>query len=221
MSTGNLLQRLPPELVARVFEYVGPDFFQHDVRRVAISRQWYDFARPVLLSHLYFSTSLLGRVLRALGKEEILAATQTFTKSFDIYLAPLEEEGSAGATLEELGSRLQRLTQLHMLSIQPGATPISLGPQTWRNFLSLGHLTSLTIDLANVDWTPTEQNSYHMCEAIGALLPSLKQLRCRLPYIVRSLARRYYYHSVSFCKKKRAIRADITDRKYLISVSGF
>lgn len=188
MSNIDMLQKLPPELVARVFEYIGTDFFRHDVRRVAISKRWYEFARPVLLSQVCLSTSSLGPVQRAFDDEETLAAVQNFTKSFKLYLDPPEDEGSAGTALEELGSRLQQLTQLHTLNMHPGTTAISLEPQIWRDFLSLGYLTSLTIDLANVDWTPAEQTSYHMCEAIGTLLPSLKQLRCRLPYVVRSLA---------------------------------
>lgn len=188
MPTSDMLQNLPPELVARVFEYVGSDFFRHDVRRVAISRRWYEFARPVLLGQVCLSTSSLGPVLRVVENEETLAAIQNLTESFELYLDPPEEEGSAGAALEELGSRLQQLTQLHTLSIHPGTTAISLEPQIWRDFLSLGYLTSLSIDLANVDWTPAEQTSYHMCEAIGTLLPSLQQLRCRLPCIVRSPA---------------------------------
>lgn len=188
MPTSDMLQKLPPELVARIFEYVGTDFLRYDVRCVAISKRWYEFARPVLLSQMCLSTSSLGPALRAFEDEETLAAVQNFTKSFELYLDSPEDEGSAGTALEGLSSRLQQLTQLHTLSMHPGTTAISLEPQIWGDFLSLGYLTSLTIDLANVDWTPAEQNSYHMCEAIGTLLPSLKQLRCRLPCIVGSLA---------------------------------
>lgn len=202
MTSSNMLQSLPPELVARVFEYLGSDFFRHDVRLVAISKRWYEFARPVLLSQVCLLASSLEPVLRAFEHEEIMAAAQNLTKSCDLYLEPPEEEGSAGATVEELGSRLQQLTQLHTLSIHPGITAISLEPQSWRDYLSLGYLTSLTIDLANVYWIPAEQTSYHICEAIRTLLPTLKQLRCRLPCIVRSLAQSNYYLSATFLANK-------------------
>lgn len=188
MSTSNLRGKIPPELVAWVFEYIGSGFFRRDVRRVAISKRWYEFARPVLLGNVCLSINSLGPMLRAFENRETLVAAQNLTKSVDLYLEPPERDDSAEASLSELNSKLQHFKQLHILSIHPGTTAINLEPQIWRSFLSLGYLTSLTIDLANVDWTPAEQKSNHICEAIGTLLPSLKQLRCRLPYIVRSLA---------------------------------
>lgn len=192
-----MLQELPPELISRVFEYVGSDFFRRDVRRITISRWWYGFARPVLLGQVCLSTSSLGSVLRAFGTEETLVTAQNLTKSVDLYLEPPEPDDSVEAHLGELACKLQHFTQLHTLSIHPGTKAISLEPQTWRGLLSLGFLTSLTIDLASLEWTPAEQTSYHMCEAIRTLLPSLKQLRCRLPYLVRSPARRN--HHLSLC----------------------
>lgn len=201
MPTSNLLEKLPAELVARVFEYIGSGFFRHDVRRVAISKRWYEFARPLLLGHVCVSVSSLRPVLGVFENEEILFAAQNLTKSVDLYLEPTQRDDSAEASLRELNSRLQHFKQLHILSIHPGTEAINLEPQIWRGFLSLGYLTSLTIDLANIDWAPAEQ-TYHICEAIRTLLPSLKQLHCRLPCIVRSFARRKY-RSCAFSLRRK------------------
>lgn len=196
---------LPPELLVNILNFVGPDRFRNYVRNVAISKLWYEFARPVLLSCLYLSASTLRTgFLEPLQNANTLAAVQRYTTSVEIRLDTHKPDGSNGeqhvggvrqsdpglsqvaVDLEELGHVLHGFPQLRSLRIYPGQEVLWVQSSALSNLVWLQRgLTSLDIDLANVRYTDDESRS-HMCESISGLMPSLVRLRCRLPYMVRS-----------------------------------
>lgn len=203
-----MLADLPTELVNRIFEFVGPEHFRTDSRRLLVCRWWYGLSLPLFLGQLCLTAKSLGPPLRALSNDDTLANAKRFTKSFGLYLEPRDSQDPGTRStlgsrdrglqalqlapvleLEELGSRLQELPCLNTLHLFPGQMEISLGLQSLQELLSLRYLTSLTIDLANVKWPPFHPSSYHLCDPIAALVPSLKILRCRLPCIVSSQGR--------------------------------
>lgn len=205
LSTMQLLD-LPPELLVNTLKFVGPDHFREDVRNVAISKVWYEFARPVLLSCIHLSTSTLrAGFLRSLKNASTLAAVQHYTSSVNIRLDIPKADGfsdeqhvggvshsdpsptQAGIDLQKLGRVLRGFPQLRSLRIYPGQHELRVESFALSTLVSLQPgLTSLDIDLANVRFTDDESRS-HMCKSISALMPSLVHLRCRLPYIVRTL----------------------------------
>lgn len=202
------LLHLPPEILVTILNFVGPDHFRKHAGCLAISKAWYRFARPVLLSRIHLSTSTLrSGLLRALGDPGTLAATQRHTTAVTLCLDPPSPDGSSdeqhvgyvldpgtgltqvGTDLVELGSVLCGFTRLRSLRIHPGQDEIRLELHILAGLVSqLRRLTSLDIDLANVEYMETEIPA-HMCTSISALLPSLVSLRCRLPYLVRTFPR--------------------------------
>lgn len=77
---------LPSELLVNIVNFVGPGYFREDVGRTAVSKVWYNVARPVLLSYVRLSTSSLLVVLRSLRNQNALAAAQRFTAAVDLRL---------------------------------------------------------------------------------------------------------------------------------------
>lgn len=200
------LFNLPPEIIKDVFDFVGPGYFHQDVGRLAVSRIWFDFARPVHLSYIRLSCSSLRPILKSLRDRNILAAVQQCSATIDLCLdqhdtwhadpvdpagqhqTPSRELSLAGQDLEELGGMLRGFSTLRTLRIYPGPEKLRIENFALSSLISgLPRLTSLDIDLANVeylDW-PGEPPA-HLCKSISTLLPSLEHLRCRLPWLVRS-----------------------------------
>ncbi|KAG8156620.1 hypothetical protein KVR01_013571 [Diaporthe batatas] len=200
------LLHLPPEILVTILNFVGPDHFRKHAGCLAISKAWYRFARPVLLSCIQLSTSTLrSGLLRALRDPGTLAATQRHTTAVTLCLDPPSPDESSdeqhvghvldpgsGLTqvatdLVELGSVLCGFTQLRSLRIHPGQDELRLEIHVLAGLVSqLRRLTSLDIDLANVEYMETEIPA-HMCTSISALMPSLVSLRCRLPYLCEQI----------------------------------
>lgn len=61
------LLKLPPELLLLTTQYLGASFFRDDLRRLTLCKQWYPFARTVLLADLRLSAKSLAQVLFAPG----------------------------------------------------------------------------------------------------------------------------------------------------------
>lgn len=72
------LLKLPPELLLLITQYLGASFFRDNLRRLTLCKQWYPFARTVLLADLRLSAKSLARVLFAPGaarRLELLKST--------------------------------------------------------------------------------------------------------------------------------------------------
>lgn len=138
ISTMPLLD-LPAELLVNILNFVGPDHFRKDARNVAISKLWYDFARPIPLSCIHLSASTLRTgVIRALQNASTLAASRRYTSTVNIRLDPPKANGfsdeqhvggvsqsdpfptQVGIDLQELGHVLRGFPQLRSLRIYPG-----------------------------------------------------------------------------------------------------
>lgn len=55
------LLRLPPELLSCVLEYLGSEFFIQDVRRLSVSKLWYQFAWKILVRDLKLTARSLDK----------------------------------------------------------------------------------------------------------------------------------------------------------------
>lgn len=207
-STIMQLLDLPSEILAIILNFVGPDHFRKHAGCLAISKSWYRFARPVLLSSIHLSTATLrAGLLRSLKDPGTLAATQRYTSTVSICLDPPSPEESddgqhvwglphpgfglsqVAIDIVQLGRVLRRLRQLRSLRIYPGKEELRVESSALKTLVSLQRgLTSLDIDLANVDYMDEEHvQRPRICESISDLMPSLVSLRCRLPYLVRIL----------------------------------
>lgn len=187
----DLLFSLPPELLLPIFSLVGVENFRRDVRRLAVCKEWYAYARPILLGNLrlWQSEDLLS-MLRATEGGSGLAAAQQMTKHIDIDVGmTLWHSGPLSASpLERLASRLRVFAALRMLVIRStGWYPYyqrHLRNRVISSFTTIQQLTSLEIDL---DYVDLQQDDVHLCSSISQRIPTIKRLRCRLPCICNDL----------------------------------
>ncbi len=56
--------QLPPEIWLLILESLPPSFFQQDVRRLALSRQWYALAYPSFFRRIEFTPRVISRLVR-------------------------------------------------------------------------------------------------------------------------------------------------------------
>lgn len=189
----DLLLSLPPELVLAIFSFIGVKNFNQDVRRLAVCKKWYAYARPFLLSSLCLHTGRLGLwpKLRALRGHATLAEAQQLTKHIDLTLKAGVDYNHLPfftiSELEELASKLKDFAALRTLTIRPERAMFIMPVRILSSFATLHQLTSLELDLANVAFGPSP--APHLCEYLSQLIPSLKRLRCRLPRICNDLLR--------------------------------
>jgi len=59
------LLQLPPEIVIRIFEFVGSSYFREDLSRLTVSQQWNKFAQPACYGDLNVTQRTLKRLLRS------------------------------------------------------------------------------------------------------------------------------------------------------------
>ncbi|KAI7787772.1 hypothetical protein LA080_014144 [Diaporthe eres] len=194
-ASTNPLLSLPPELLLPIFSFIGGKNFRQDVRRLAVCKMWYAYARPVLWNSLSLRmTWRLLPVVRAMGTGT-LAAAQKLTKHIDLTLRrtssrldPQDLAHSPIEDLEELASELKDFAALRTLVIRPEGHGwlYSIMPiRIFSSFASLHQLTSLEMDLADMVFDPSPRP--HLCESLSQLIPNLKRLRCRLPRICLDL----------------------------------
>lgn len=180
----DLLFSLPPELLLPIFSFVGVENFREDVRRLAVCKEWYAYAQPILLGNLRLRPSKdLLPMLRAMEGGPSLAAAQQMTKHIEVMVG----SWPSASHLERLASRLQVFAALRTLVIRSGGVFLyhtRMSSQVFSNFTVLQQLTSLEIDLGSVD---LQQGSAHLCDSISQRIPTLKRLRCRLPRICNDL----------------------------------
>lgn len=180
----DLLFSLPPELLLPIFSFVGVENFREDVRRLAVCKEWYAYAQPILLGNLRLRPSKdLLPMLRAMEGGPSLAAAQQMTKHIEVTVG----SWPSAVHLERLASRLQVFAALRTLVIRSGGVFLyhtRMSSQVFSSFTVLQQLTSLEIDLGSVD---LQQTSAHLCDSISQRIPTLKRLRCRLPRICNDL----------------------------------
>lgn len=197
-SSTDLLLSLPPELLLNIFSFIGVKNFRRDVRRLAVCKKWYAYARPTLLSSLYLRMERpTGRfpMLRALRGGATLTAAQQLTKHIELALKagnrfpdPEHLPFSTVSDLEELASKFKNFAALRTLVIRPEGSEWACSYMPVRIFSSLAtlhQLTSLELDLGNAVFDPSP--TPHLCEFLSQLIPNLKRLRCRLPRICNGL----------------------------------
>ena len=56
------MQQLPPEIWLMILESLPPSFFQQDIRRLALSRQWYALAYPSFSRRIEFTPRVIHRL---------------------------------------------------------------------------------------------------------------------------------------------------------------
>ncbi|OAR02950.1 hypothetical protein LLEC1_07652 [Akanthomyces lecanii] len=66
-SSNMLLLQLSPEILRLIFEQIGSSFFQKDLRRLTICKQWYEFALPECLRRVVFYGDNLKRLINVGG----------------------------------------------------------------------------------------------------------------------------------------------------------
>ncbi|KAF2968324.1 hypothetical protein GQX73_g5269 [Xylaria multiplex] len=57
------LLRLPPETLAQIFDYIGSSFFHEDLGRLAVCKQWFEFALPACFKCVTISQEILRSLI--------------------------------------------------------------------------------------------------------------------------------------------------------------
>lgn len=89
------LYQLAPEILLYVFRLLSPAFFRQDARRLLVSRQWYQLARPVLLQDLDFSAESLRNFVLASNKVGMIRSIRNHVKTLSLALDGFENWHSA------------------------------------------------------------------------------------------------------------------------------
>lgn len=182
----DLLFSMPAELLLSIFSLVGAENFRQDVRRLAVSREWYAYARPILLGELRLCADLFPMLL-AMDDSDTLAAAQQLTKRIDVdtKMRKWNPQNAAERNLEKLASKFKTFTALRTLVIRPwGWSYWRMPSRVFCSLATLQQLTSLEMDLEDgyiEDFRP------HLCDSLSRLIPTLKRLRCRLPQVCGDL----------------------------------
>jgi hypothetical protein len=201
------LLQLPPELLLHVIGYLGPELFGQDIRRLTVSRTWYDFAWKVLVRDLRFTPQSLRRFI---DDDAVLARSQPYVTTIQLYLGghgvlnhsqpPLtgepvpvsdDDEWAAelNSSLVKLVATLRRCPALRSLELKSRALDIQrrqyLTAQPLADLLSVRHLTSLVFDTASCHLNSPDGT--HLCRSINTLLPSLRRPHCRMDMVCEAL----------------------------------
>lgn len=199
-----LLVSLPPKLLLRIFSLVGAEFFRQDIRRLTISRRWYDFAWPALVEHLSLPTA--RSVVAFSASTDLLQRTKRYITSLSLTLnypgSSSDIDDTAVAKLEEwlaevrvsfahLTAALRDSPRLRTLSIQVAIFHLPKNPlrEQYVKALVTRHQTSLQpVDAAGSSPSPGgEDASTHpgpcFCRSIKTLLPQLRKLHCQMDFV--------------------------------------
>ncbi|EEU38824.1 uncharacterized protein NECHADRAFT_83113 [Fusarium vanettenii 77-13-4] len=199
----NLLQ-LPTEILLIILRLKGSAFFRRNIRRLVVSKSWYELARLVLLQDLQLSAKSLPKFLKADMSSLVHQHTRTVKVAFDVVrdrwavssgsrhvwrIVVTDWTTNVDNDLTSLASILQGCSNLRSLKLRPRPRPRPLGmiSQTWLSsdalvsLLSVGHLTCLEFDTVSTGLrSTTSHRRSDICEVIRALLPTLRRLRCRM-----------------------------------------
>ncbi|KAH8658497.1 hypothetical protein BX600DRAFT_514986 [Xylariales sp. PMI_506] len=197
------------ELLLRIIGYLGPEFFQQDIARLAISKYWYDVSWQVLMWELCLTTKSVHKFA---SSESLLIGCQYHVNTLNISIGGLGHsrplvhdhngakvpdrttstalhiaDGTAGrvnASLAILAATFQESHSLRYLKLKARRQGRwgYLMAESLIDLLSVGQLTSLEFDTP-CSW-PTGchpiDSQLHICRVINSLLPSLRRLRCRM-----------------------------------------
>lgn len=93
------LHRLPPEILLSILRLLGSAFFHQDVRRLLVSKRWYQIAWPVFLKDLEFHTESLERFILASKRAGMVRSVQEYVMKATLTLDGFENWHSACSTL--------------------------------------------------------------------------------------------------------------------------
>ncbi|KAG6309625.1 hypothetical protein E4U44_006631, partial [Claviceps purpurea] len=85
------LLRLPPEIVLSIFRLLGSAFFRRDVRRLLVSKWWYELAWPVFLQDVKFRAGSLERFILASKSVDLLHLIRKNVRTVKLVLNGFEE----------------------------------------------------------------------------------------------------------------------------------
>jgi hypothetical protein len=192
------LLQLPPELLLHILGHLGFPFFAQDIRRLTLSKQWYDLAWPVFARDLQLKDKSLVRFTHddaAAARSAPHLSTVQLRLHYDIS-KPLTHRNADAAYfspgLTKLAAAVRRCPRMRSLDVEMrlGAMLdgwVELMAQPLADLLFAGRLTSLTFDTANCLFKHTPGSGTHFCHSINSLLPSLRRLRCRMQSVCKSL----------------------------------
>ncbi|KAI9150392.1 hypothetical protein HJFPF1_10158 [Paramyrothecium foliicola] len=206
-----MLDNLPQEILLSILGYRGSSFFREDVTRLTVSKRWYRaawlvFARDIELTngsliHLLDDQAIISRVQPVL-KSAVLHLEMPATNDHDTAI-PYDDDDDEHlverairlrSALEVLANALHQCPQLQNLEItarlhlsditQPGYSDAKL----LANLVSIPLLTSFYLDTASLRPTIIRKDpDIHACCELNSLLPSLRNLRCRMDNVCEAL----------------------------------
>ncbi len=80
------LLELPPELWAEIFNYVGSSYFQSDVSRHTVCKQWSKFAHTACFQQLYINQIILPRLQSPQHREANMSLIKHNSESLELNL---------------------------------------------------------------------------------------------------------------------------------------
>ncbi|OAQ61140.1 F-box-like domain-containing protein [Pochonia chlamydosporia 170] len=159
--------QLPPEILLHILRSLGSAFFRQDLRRLLVSKWWYELARVVLLQDIHLSAGSLQRLALATNRESVIHSIQDqvitvnlgldgFENWHSLKLTPTTETSRVDFTvlslwtselnswLATLANILQNCTKLQILRLEarPERHDPRLGLQR-RDYLMASPLASL------------------------------------------------------------------------------
>ncbi|KAG6108199.1 hypothetical protein E4U13_006569 [Claviceps humidiphila] len=81
---------LPPEIVLSIFRLLGSAFFRRDVRRLLVSKWWYELAWPVFYQDLRFRAGSLERFILASKSVDLLHSIRKNVRTVKLVLNGFE-----------------------------------------------------------------------------------------------------------------------------------
>lgn len=201
------MPQLPLEILLLILECLPGSFFQQNLSRLVISKQWYSFAFPVFYSRIEYTPRVISRLVH--GKSQPLMEVRTklckTARSVNIVL-----EGDAvnrdtscfntSANLIRFSLMLHKFKELKSVSIaarwqntdwpsDPLQTNYLSSHSLELYFTHLSqHLTSLDLDLCGTHIFQDYRHDgdtppVHLCPYIRFLLSRLRVLRLRAKYL--------------------------------------
>ncbi|CRG88349.1 hypothetical protein PISL3812_05379 [Talaromyces islandicus] len=186
------LLRLPPEILEQIFNYIGSSFFREDLGRLTVCKQWLEFALPAYFKCITLSQETLrnlitsGPCLSSYSQEYAQESNSlNATGLNETWINVVNDDLSQLAILAQQSHKLRTL-RIRARRFPP---PESLEPPedylpmaSMQAFLSVGKLSFLELDLSSnfLDSSGQRGDDYHICPAIGALLPTLRTLHLRM-----------------------------------------
>jgi hypothetical protein len=194
------LINLPTEILLCILENLSPDFFYHDIRRLAVSKRWYVLVWPLFARQLNLTSASLPLFLR--DKKRIVRRVQSHVTSARLWIDDrttsypemgsreflknerwTEEDGRMRDAAAILRRHFPTLRSLSLTFRDFTKRMLMRGYRlTFRGFLGLPHLTSLEIDIKFPQYVGEQmrEEGCCLCGRINPLLRTLRRLWCRL-----------------------------------------